>query len=171
MFLDLLTWDDFKRIGLGIADARILIEKFKDNTSEELKSMVEEVKNGKVKKPLKNSSKSECNVDLTWHNYNFLDKHFKLVKLSNGGGVRRKKFPKDIKLKEVKEEAQKIFFPNGRSRNGHLNLMTINLRTPSLQEITDIENKTLDDYITEHALKVCKIVLTSKEFRFKDKRV
>lgn len=63
-----------------------------------------------------NAKKKERRVQLGWMDYDEKLKRYKLVKAVNGGGTRHLTIDKDKTAVEIKELAERLFFPNGFSK-------------------------------------------------------
>ena len=149
--------EDFKCIGIGLADARLLIERYKTPKSKhELADIVANVRGcgSSSKKTVKNTLK---NIDFVWKHYCDISKTFKVVKISNGGGVRRKKMDPNITCSCLLEAAAKIYFPDGKSSKGPFSLMTTKLLSITSDDVST-STKSVEDYIMEKSLKQCKFV-------------
>ena len=92
----------------------------------------------------------------------YREENIRSCKTCKGGGLRRKKFDKNTKLNILKEEATNIYFPSGKSSKGFLFSMDVKLCSPMLHEINSLEI-TIHEYISEHAIRTCKVVLMSRD--------
>ena len=156
--IHLLTVEDFTSLGVGLADARLLIEKYKtDVRASHLADMVAAVRGNVNKKKREN----KVRILYSWHHFSAKTKSYSQVKLSNGGGIREQKFDRQSELKNVFEEMKKIYFPNGKNCVGLATLMLFSLYGGDKMEIVDL-NEMLDNYISQKALKTVKFILMSK---------
>ena len=167
--MDLLHPDDFMGMGVGLADARLLIEKYKTNLRrDELQAIVHDIRTRKSKEPSqKRPKKSTVCVDLAWYHYG-PGKSFPSVKLKDDGGSRRYSFERTAKLDEVYQKLKDIYFPNGKdTKKGYLVNLNCNMCDLNLQNVN--LNKTLSDYIRNNGFKYRKLILkTKKKMFFKD---
>ena len=164
-----MTTDDFEKIGIGLADARLLIVKYQtERKSDELQKLVSAVRTGSKKKSIascKTQKEREINVEFVWR-HSVRKKKFSTVKLSDGGGVRKRKFGLNVILKEVFDHAKSLYFPNGKSRKyGSTSVYNIKFYGADGKEITDFQS-TLEHYMQENSFKICKFVLKTEKFVF-----
>ena len=95
----LLTVEDFKELGIQLADMRLLIEKFsvsKDKVSY-LKSLITTVRM-KRKNPPQSNRKKPDNIAVTfaWLNYDKKQRKFIQVKVTSGGGCASKNYESKV---------------------------------------------------------------------------
>ena len=116
----MLTTTDFKELGLGLADARLLIEKYRcNNRADELASLVEAVRSKKDSgKGKQRKKKKNIKVDYNWYHWCCQKRKFTLVKLDSGGGRRTYEWERESTLEKIFEHMKETFFPNGRSKKG-----------------------------------------------------
>ena len=160
--MHLLHVEDFQSFGIGLADGRLLIEKFKLQTrTAELIQMVSAVRGGKHLPHSKKGDNAQMNVEFTWHSWNSKKKDYTMVRLSNGGGVRKKEYGKTTKLECICEDSKKIYFPNGKNKTGYLKLKNVRFFGGDMEEISNLDC-TIEEYVKSKALKLGKFVLKSK---------
>ena len=144
-------------MGIALGDSRLLVSKFLKVTREEtLAACVNNIRK-KEKKESRHTT-----IDFGWQNWTKETKRFSTVSISNGGGLRRKKFAKDTQLKEVEESITKTFFPSGKSlTKGRLSMMLSSFVSNDKQVICDL-NQTIGAYIEKNSLKTCKFFLRTR---------
>ena len=153
--ISLLTHKDFIDLGIGLADARLLVEKFvnKDKTLAACVNQVRKKTDNKYMLLI---------VEFGWQHWDINKKCYTTVSISNGGGTRRRKFARDTSLKDVIEAMKSVYFPNGKSLSkGRLSLL---LSTFCSQDKVKIEDTdiTVSQYIQSKYLKNCKFFLRTK---------
>lgn len=154
----LLSLEDFKSMSIAIADARLLVERFRvEKSQRELASIVASVRS----KPKKASDKTT--VDLVWQHYDSKKKDFKTITIRHGGGNRRTSFPKDSKLQEIFDYVKLLYFPGGTSSQGILAGLFCSLHGPDYLVINDL-TMTLIEFAKLKALKTLKFVLRSRKW-------
>ena len=111
-------------MGVALADARLLIEKFKAHKRvEELASMVQAVRSGHnqtKKRKAGGNAGDKVKLEYSWHHYDAMKKKYCVVRLASGGGVRYGYHDRKEKLEMVLEDIKTKFFPNGKSAKGNL---------------------------------------------------
>ena len=83
------------------------------------------------------------------------------------GGIRKLVLPEKTTGEELLSKGTSLFFKHGRSINGRADTMVFNIGLFSA-EIVDINNFTLEKYISENCLTKCRLYLLSKAKSFLD---
>ena len=153
---------DFKELGVGLADARLLIENFKSTIrATELADLVSAVRKGE-NKPEGARKVKDINVDLSWYDWCKKTRKFMCVRLSNGGGCRKKRFDRFTKLSEVFEFAKDLYFPGGKCHTKRLSFLNTSLCTGDNNVITDL-TISIDECLEIKSLRTAKFYLRTKE--------
>ena len=145
------------QLGIALGDSRLLVSKFLATKKEEaLASCVQSVR--KKKAP----ANPTITIDFGWQHYDKKKKVYSTVSISSGGGLRRKKFPKETPLKEVFETMKGTFFPSGKSlAKGQLSLLMTSFCSNDKQTIDDLD-QTISVYIENYCFRTCKFFLRTR---------
>ena len=98
---------------------------------------------------------------LGWFHYLEDSKKYSAVRLSNGGGTRKRYFPNNARASDVVEATKKIFFPDGNSKFGKLKEMLCFLGNYH-QKIIDEDNFNLIDCIHKNKFTKTRLYLVNK---------
>lgn len=163
----MLTSEDFKGMGIALADARLLVEKYKNaKRAEELASMVAAVrKEGIANKKKKVNEKIK--VEYSWHHFDSNKRKHTVVKSSSGGGVRSGEFNGNTTLSSMFEDMKTKYFPGGRNKKGKIKDMECVLLGGDKENIDDLES-TIACFIELKGLKTRKFYLQTKHKKFTD---
>ena len=158
--MHLLHPDAFICMRVGLADARLLIQQYKNNLRrDELEAIVPDIKRRKLKEPSQNQLK--CCVDLAWYRYG-PGESSSSVKLKDGGGSRMYSFERTTKFDEVYQKLKDIYFQNGKNTNkGYLVNLDCNMCDLDLENVN--LNQTLNDYIRNDRFEYYKLILKAKK--------
>lgn len=153
--IHLLTHDDFKQLGIGLADGRLMIEKFRSKkTNRELAELVASVRATKKKE-----KKSETiTTEFIWQHFNTELNKYTTVPIGKGGGTRREKLSKTITLGNILKRIKGIYFPGGiNTHKGSIGLFKVELHGPDHTIIVDLD-QTLGHFIERTAIKNCRLI-------------
>ena len=150
-------------MGIGLADARLLVEKFKNQKrAEELASMVAAVRNGKERFHTKKKKVEKLKIEYSWHHYDEAKKKYCVVRISCGGGIRTGEFHRDENLNVILKDMKGSYFPGGRNKKGKISGMNCNLCGGDKAEIDDLD-MSLGSYFDLKGLKSRKLYLQTKK--------
>ena len=163
--IHLLHVEDFKALGVGLADARLLVEKYRTKIREsELKRMAHAVRTGndsiQGNKSKKKKDNQNINVEFMWHHWDSKLKRYKPVRLCNGGGLRRKLYSRLTALDIVLDDMVQVYFPGGRNTLCSLNLVTTNFAAADMAVID--KEMTVARYLEIKALRIPKFILQTR---------
>ena len=150
-------------MGVALADARLLLERFQDQlNAKELKEIVESIRSGSKKHlPAKKAKKTDISVEFTWQAYSKKKRKYITVRITDGGGLRRKQFQRDTKLENIFSHIKSTFFPHNKSKkHGSMALLDLKL-VGTLYENLKLD-QTIDCYMTANSLRQCKLIMRSK---------
>ena len=153
-------------MGVGLADARLLIEKFKiELKSEELLKYVNSVRHKSKElgaSLTKKKRSSGISIDFSWHHYDKKKRKHALVKVQNGGGIRSMKVARSYKLEQLFCDMKNIYFPDGKSKK--CGLLCLNSVSLCKADMTEISNRDIDinQHVSENFLKTCRFILKTK---------
>ena len=110
-------------MGIALADARLLVEKFKlQDRKSELANIMASVRDktgeNRGKKKEKKKRKNVITVQYNWFNWCSVKKKYTQVCLDKGGGRRQHEWHMDTKLSELLNHMKSIFFPKGKNCKG-----------------------------------------------------
>ncbi|XP_057309218.1 uncharacterized protein LOC130647391 isoform X3 [Hydractinia symbiolongicarpus] len=164
--MHLLNSQDFEEMGVGLADSRLLMQKFLyELKKDQLKSIVSSIRQGSSKRRVESKCKSSTiSIEFSWQNFEkkgYKNK-YSTVRIGQGGGLRRNKFTRDTLLSQVLEHLRSVFFPNGESKeHGSISLMRVTLIGTLNENIEDL-SISLQTYIDKNSLKTIKFYLQTK---------
>ena len=160
--------EDFKTLGVALADARLLVEKFKvQKRQEELASMVAAVRGNSCERQTKrkkgNAPESNVKVEYSWHNYDLKKSKFVALRLGQGGGLRDGSIKMDWSLQRILKDICNKYFPNDKSATGlKLDQFDINLLGPDKKIITDL-SQSVQQFYNVSGFRVKKFYLATKK--------
>ena len=157
--------DDFQKLGIALADARLLVEKFKANdNASELSDLLTSVRSkgpAKRKKVIRH-----YNVEFAWYDWCAPKKRYSVVQQKYGGGARKNKFSCDSTLKDLCKFAADLYFPNGKSaKKQYLSLMVTDMCSPDMTQIENMD-MSLQEFIEMKSLKVVRFIFKTKFYSF-----
>ena len=105
----------------------------------------------KQQKESSQSRKEVKSVHLGWMHYSTRCGKYVAVRKTRGGGMYTYTFKRTETMHDIMEKAKETFFPQGRSANGHLSVMEINLGNKNCIFELDL-SVTAEDYISQHSV-------------------
>lgn len=155
---------DLNSLGLKEKGHIIALKSFcfpkSDLSKEELASKVKATGEERVSAKRRKSSKEKV-VSIGWKNYDGRANKYVIVRADKGGGTRELLLPKSSTYDDMLQKCQDVYFPEGKSNAGNLNIFDLSLMS---FKGTPIDSSfILDEYIKEHHLTKTRIYLYSKK--------
>ena len=169
--VNLFTKNDFMEMGLAMAHAYQLKEKFSNKTSkaEKLQLLLTTARKRKDRtggSMMQRKKKSELSVNLNLFEFDSMQNRYSQLKATRGGGCRQVTLQRTCCVREVLFHAESVFFPNGKSTKGtKLIAYTTDLADFTQTTVTsEDEDLSLDAYKEKYGLNLkcrCKIVIVT----------